>query len=119
MNEHKIQSKDNKILKLELESVPKVLGCLSNALDTNKTVVSFKLETDNEMLEKKVIQSFEKYNMDYVIGNLLESIRRQVIIYKNDKEYSQKRIERKSDDCVEYLEMQIVQFIMNINDSYN
>jgi hypothetical protein len=33
--------------------------------------MSFKLETDETKLEQKALASFKKYNVDYVLANLL------------------------------------------------
>lgn len=87
MATHKIQSRETNGLHLELTSVPKVLGSLFSASPL-KRVVSFKLETDSSLLTTKVVQSFQKYKMHLVVGNILSSIRKQVIMYHNDPEYS-------------------------------
>lgn len=45
--------------------VPKILGLLRE-INKEAIIVSFKLETDVEILEKKIIESMKKYNLEYV-----------------------------------------------------
>jgi phosphopantothenate-cysteine ligase len=42
----------------------------------NTTVISFKLETDKNILEQKVKDSIKKYDVDMVVGNVLETRRK-------------------------------------------
>lgn len=83
MSTHKIQSKEfaggSKIC-IELENVPKTLGLLKE-ITPNTKFVSFKLETDENILSQKVQESFVKYKMDAIIGNILEKRRREIFIY--------------------------------------
>ncbi len=46
-------------------------------------VISFKLETDVNILKQKVFDSIKKYNLDYVIGNILGIIKinYKIIVY--------------------------------------
>ena len=47
-------------------------------------VVSFKLETDPEILLQKSITALEKYRHDLVIGNILDTRKKEVLfVYKN------------------------------------
>jgi hypothetical protein len=43
--------------------------------------ISFKLETDTSILEKKAKAGIEKYGMDMVIANILSTRRQRVYIY--------------------------------------
>lgn len=52
--EHKIQSRDGQ-LTLDLEQVPKALGVLTGCWAPRAVVVSFKLETDEQLLITKVL----------------------------------------------------------------
>ncbi len=103
MATHKIQSRESSSLSLELASVPKVLGCLQSTCPL-KRVVSFKLETEPSLLTAKVIQSFEKYQMHLVVGNLLSSIRSQVTVYRNDPLYSRVVFSRQAGEAEDKLE---------------
>jgi len=64
--------------------VPKILGQLKTKNNKNKIIVSFKLETDLDILESKVVRSFEKYGVDYVVANVLDQVRYKVWFYTND-----------------------------------
>lgn len=44
-------------------------------------IISFKLETDIKILEKKCIETFEKYHTDMIIANILETRYDHVILY--------------------------------------
>lgn len=68
--EHKIQSRDVENLTVELVPVPKKLGVIK-LINPNAFAISYKLETDVEILESKALMSLEKYGMDMVIANLL------------------------------------------------
>ena len=92
--EHKIQSssssgasnnnKQDDGLTLHLRPVPKVMGLLRNAWAPNAFVVSFKLETDKEILRQKAERAVEKYGCHMVIGNLLQSRHDKVSILAPD-----------------------------------
>lgn len=43
--------------------------------------VSFKLETEISLLEGKVLSSFQKYGMQAIIANLLQTRKNEVFIY--------------------------------------
>lgn len=52
--------------------MPKLLGRIKE-WHTDAKVIAFKLETDNNMLVDKIMQTFDKYDVDAVIGNILET----------------------------------------------
>jgi phosphopantothenate---cysteine ligase (ATP) len=71
---HKIQSASNNDgLRLHLKPVPKCLGTLRQLWSPEAFVVSFKLETDIDILRSKAMRSIENYGCHMVIGNLLQS----------------------------------------------
>ena len=72
---HKIQSSGSNedSLTLHLKSVPKVMGCLRKSWAPNAFLVSFKLETDIEILRRKSIRAVERYGCHMVIGNMLQT----------------------------------------------
>ena len=73
MTTHKIQASDAESgLKIELTSTPKMLGEWRK-LAPNVGLISFKLETDFNILNKKVDSSFSKYGSSFIIGNLLDT----------------------------------------------
>jgi phosphopantothenate---cysteine ligase (ATP) len=85
MAEHKIQSGDGVApssaaqhnvdgsLTLTLQPVPKVMGLLKELWAPDAFVVSFKLETDSDVLRMKAERAVERYGCNMVIGNLLHS----------------------------------------------
>jgi len=84
MPEHKIQSRDHNELDVKLFPVPKMLGDLKNVWNPKQLAVSFKLETDANILEQKALGAIEKYQMDLVIANLLQTRRTEVVVYKKN-----------------------------------
>lgn len=71
MPQHKIQSSDSG-LKLELFQVPKKLGLLTKLWAPHSFVVSFKLETDEDLLISKAESAIVNYGVHLVIANLLQ-----------------------------------------------
>ncbi len=86
---HKISGGNG--LDLHLQCVPKALGCLrlwfggspspsSFSLAALK-VVSFKLETDANEIERKATSNLREYTCDAVVANLLQSYQKEVTVY--------------------------------------
>lgn len=72
--EHKIQSEPNEGgLVLHLKPVPKAMGLLRQSWAPEAFVVSFKLETDKDILRQKAERAVKKYGCHLVIGNLLQT----------------------------------------------
>mmetsp|Transcript_36595 Transcript_36595/g.105215 ORF Transcript_36595/g.105215 Transcript_36595/m.105215 type:complete len:446 (-) Transcript_36595:1-1338(-) len=82
---HKIDS-STETLKLELSPVPKVMGLLRSTWAPQAYVVSFKLETDATVLQRKAERNIVKYGCHMVIGNLLETRYQQVLIIRPPKD---------------------------------
>ncbi|EJD39333.1 DFP-domain-containing protein [Auricularia subglabra TFB-10046 SS5] len=79
MSEHKIQSGKG-TLNIEMDQVPKVLRPLTEHWSAHAFIVSFKLETDMELLLPKARQSLNRYGHQLVIGNELHSRKHQVVL---------------------------------------
>jgi len=91
MEEHKIQSRDNQSgggqgsgvsrqLVINLDPVPKFLNTLVVSwAPKDSMIVSFKLETDPDLLVAKAEQALDKYQHDLVIGNLLTTRKWEVV----------------------------------------
>lgn len=77
--EHKIQSSGGS-LNLALEGVPKALGILRKSWAPRAFLVSFKLETDEELLFKKACGALEKYGVHAVVANILDTRKETVMI---------------------------------------
>eukprot|EP00357_Protocruzia_adherens_P037208 CAMPEP_0114996006 /NCGR_PEP_ID=MMETSP0216-20121206/14062_1 /TAXON_ID=223996 /ORGANISM="Protocruzia adherens, Strain Boccale" /LENGTH=169 /DNA_ID=CAMNT_0002360145 /DNA_START=301 /DNA_END=811 /DNA_ORIENTATION=- len=68
LSEHKIQSAGG-ALEMKLDTVPKMLGNLKNLWSPKSLVISFKLETDQDILRSKALGAITKYQVDGVVGN--------------------------------------------------
>ena len=79
ISEHKIQSSDH-TLTIELEQVPKVLGVLVQEWLPEAYIVSFKLETDDNLLVPKSERSLRNYGHQLVIGNHLHRRKWEVVL---------------------------------------
>lgn len=106
MSEHKIQSRGFSQLNVKLAPVPKLLGLLKESFNPKTLACSFKLETDEEILEFKATDAIRRYDMDVVIANLLQTRRSEVIFYY--KQGEKKRIKVGQDGCSAELEKLIV-----------
>ena len=71
METHKIQSASGS-LTLELKGVPKMLKALTSDWAAKAFVVSFKLETDQQLVISKAQSAIAKYNVDLVVANQLQ-----------------------------------------------
>lgn len=85
LSEHKIQSRDGP-LTLTLQQVPKLLGVLRHSWAPKAFYVSFKLETDFDILRQKAKQSIAKYGMHLVVANELKSRFREVLLITDSDE---------------------------------
>ncbi|ESP02885.1 hypothetical protein LOTGIDRAFT_110784 [Lottia gigantea] len=83
MSEHKIQS-SNGPLELKLQLVPKMLEPLVKDWVPSAFIISFKLETDKDILISKSRQALDKYKHQLVIANELEKRKREVTIVSTD-----------------------------------
>lgn len=86
---HKISS-DEGPPTISLQLVPKILKPLVSQWIPNAFVISFKLETDENILVDKAKGALKKYNHHLVIGNLLSTRKQQVIFVTADKQYDVK-----------------------------
>ncbi|KAK3246574.1 hypothetical protein CYMTET_43888 [Cymbomonas tetramitiformis] len=87
--EHKIQSRDlaasqevdvSEGLNLHLDPVPKMLGALRKEWAPQAFHVSFKLETDEEILAYKAVGALRKYDLHCVVANELHTRKDRVIL---------------------------------------
>lgn len=111
---HKIQSTGGtKTLDLSLRPVPKMLHLVSGEWCPHALNVSFKLETDRDLLIKKATRSIHKYNMHYVIANLLqERFDRVTIVSKSGDSMVEKGA---SDKPIEHF---FIERVVNLHKRY-
>uniref|UniRef100_A0A023F7M8 DNA/pantothenate metabolism flavoprotein C-terminal domain-containing protein n=1 Tax=Triatoma infestans TaxID=30076 RepID=A0A023F7M8_TRIIF len=103
---HKIQS-DKGAPSISLHLVPKILEPLVSQWVPEAFVVSFKLETDESILLTKSKAALQKYHHKVVVGNILQTRKKHVIIVTNDNSYDIKLTEREQNDGIE-IESKIV-----------
>ncbi|XP_057729775.1 phosphopantothenate--cysteine ligase 2-like isoform X1 [Arachis stenosperma] len=100
MVEHKIQSGSH-ILDVKLVQVPKMLSVLRKDWAPLAFCISFKLETDSNILLNKARGALEKYNMHAVVANELSTRKEQVVVVTIDDKITVQRDKSKADDDVE------------------
>jgi len=84
MSEHKIQSgKGN--LSIEMDQVPKILKPLVDEWTPGGYIISFKLETDQNLLLPKARQALERYGHQVVIGNDLHRRKFEVVFVSKER----------------------------------
>eukprot|EP00929_Paragymnodinium_shiwhaense_P032586 TRINITY_DN18031_c0_g1_i3.p1 TRINITY_DN18031_c0_g1~~TRINITY_DN18031_c0_g1_i3.p1 ORF type:complete len:329 (+),score=44.03 TRINITY_DN18031_c0_g1_i3:77-1063(+) len=83
MEAEKIQSRGADGLTIKLQNVPKLLGALK-IWAPEAFVVSFKLETNPNILRAKAAGALKKYGVDVVCSNLLQSTRDAVTLVARD-----------------------------------
>lgn len=92
MADHKIQSRGGGPLELKLAQVPKFLKAYKHAVTREgpwapeAMVVSFKLETNPNILVAKAAGAIVNYTVDVVIANLLETHRREVTLVSSTEQ---------------------------------
>eukprot|EP00455_Lapot_gusevi_P051171 TRINITY_DN756_c0_g1_i3.p1 TRINITY_DN756_c0_g1~~TRINITY_DN756_c0_g1_i3.p1 ORF type:complete len:168 (+),score=36.03 TRINITY_DN756_c0_g1_i3:405-908(+) len=98
MATHKIQS-DHGPLRLELPNTPKILGLVREEWAPHALMVSFKLETDPDLVVPKALRAIHKYGVHAVVANQLATRHQQVILVQAQ---SQEVITRQPDHtCLE------------------
>jgi phosphopantothenate---cysteine ligase (ATP) len=83
MSAEKIQSRAHDGLTIQLRNVPKLLGA-TRLWAPEAFILSFKLETNANILLAKAATSLDKYGMDAVCSNQLQTIRDEVNIVEPD-----------------------------------
>ncbi|CAE7145295.1 unnamed protein product [Rhizoctonia solani] len=78
LSEHKIQSRKGSLI-IEMDQVPKILKPLVEEWISGGFVVSFKLETDKDLLVPKARAALERYGHRVVIANRLDNRKYEVI----------------------------------------
>ncbi|RDX76331.1 Phosphopantothenate--cysteine ligase 2, partial [Mucuna pruriens] len=100
MVEHKIQSGTH-LLDVKLVQVPKMLSVLRKDWAPRAFCISFKLETDSNILLNKAGAALEKYKMHAVVANELSSRKEQVVVVTSAEKITVQRDKSRSDNDVE------------------
>ena len=89
LSEHKIQSRGSGgSIQFTMRAVPKLLGMLKRSERPwcqKATVVSFKLETNENILVAKAAAAIRDYGVDAVCANRLKTYKREVCIVTRDE----------------------------------
>ncbi|GAA96492.1 uncharacterized protein L969DRAFT_494393 [Mixia osmundae IAM 14324] len=85
MSEHKIQSREGSLV-IEMRPVPKVLKPLVEQWSNEGFTVSFKLETDPQLLIPKARAALQRYGHQLVIGNDLNRRKFEVVFVDQQDE---------------------------------
>ncbi|KAK7311591.1 hypothetical protein RJT34_09836 [Clitoria ternatea] len=99
MVEHKIQS--GHLLDVKLVQVPKMLSMLRREWAPLAFCISFKLETDSNILLYKAGTALEKYKMHAVVANELSSRKEQVVVVTGAENIIVQRDKNQPDNDVE------------------
>lgn len=118
MPTHKMQSQDGAPT-IQLDLVPKILQPLVSSWVPNAYVISFKLETDENILIKKARGALLKYKHKIVLANLMDTRRSRVVAVTPEdeteiiltEEQKQKGLELEK-FIVDYLSEEHSKFIM-------
>ncbi|KAI8015399.1 Phosphopantothenate--cysteine ligase 1 [Camellia lanceoleosa] len=90
--EHKIQSASGP-LDMQLVQVPKTLSVLRNDWAPMAFFISFKLETDSNILLQKADMALKKYKMHVVVANELSTRKEKVVVVtSSEKDFSSSRL---------------------------
>ncbi|KAF9528612.1 DNA/pantothenate metabolism flavoprotein [Crepidotus variabilis] len=111
MSEHKIQSGKGS-LHIEMDQVPKILKPLVDEWTHGGFIVSFKLETDQNLLLPKARQAIERYGHQVVIGNDLHR-RKFEVVFVSKKAASQDLTSSSQEDPFEEQWLRIPQSVVD------
>ncbi|KAL7245751.1 hypothetical protein ACSBR2_000980 [Camellia fascicularis] len=100
MVEHKIQSASGP-LDMQLVQVPKTLSMLRNDWAPMAFFISFKLETDSNILLQKADMALKKYKMHVVVANELSTRKEKVVVVTSSEKISVLRDSTEADADIE------------------
>ncbi|KAL7262694.1 hypothetical protein ACSBR1_000957 [Camellia fascicularis] len=100
MVEHKIQSASGP-LDMQLVQVPKTLSVLRNDWAPMAFFISFKLETDSNILVQKADMALKKYKMHVVVANELSTRKEKVVVVTSSEKISVLRDSTEADADIE------------------
>ncbi|XP_028798694.1 phosphopantothenate--cysteine ligase 2-like, partial [Neltuma alba] len=100
MVEHKIQS-GSYLLDVKLVQVPKMLSVLREEWAPSAFCISFKLETDSNILLKKADKALEKYRCMLLFANELSTRKEEVVVVTSSEKTTVRRNKSQPGDVVE------------------
>ncbi|EMR10751.1 hypothetical protein PNEG_00900 [Pneumocystis murina B123] len=118
ISEHKIHSESNdKRLVIEFDPVPKFLAKLIEKWAPRASIVSFKLETDEDILISNARMSLQRYGHRLVIGNILTKRKYEVVFVTETQESWIRLTQEEKDNGIE-IESKIVPRIIQLHDTW-
>ncbi|XP_069152943.1 phosphopantothenate--cysteine ligase 2-like, partial [Solanum lycopersicum] len=111
---HKIQSASGP-LDIRLAQVPKMLSVLRNEWAPMAFHISFKLETDTDILLAKANMALEKYKMHMVIANELSTRKEEVIVVTEQEKVT---VRRDSTRAGAEVESPLVELVVDRHSTY-
>ncbi|KAI8086106.1 DNA/pantothenate metabolism flavoprotein [Halteromyces radiatus] len=116
MHEHKIQSGGG-ALTLTLDQVPKFLTPLVSVWASKGLIVSFKLETDVNLLVPKARQALTRYGHQVVVANMLSTRKQTVTVITKS---SQQVLSLTPEDIAHHVEIEsrIIPQLVHIHDGW-
>ncbi|GEQ67833.1 hypothetical protein JCM33374_g1499 [Metschnikowia sp. JCM 33374] len=115
---HKIQAQPSGKLIVDLEAVPKFLRRLVDSWAPQAMIVSFKLETDNSILIKKATEALRRYHHQLVIGNLLQTRKKEVVFVTPNGDESWIRLTDDQDSSNAEIESIIIPAVIQEHDKW-
>ncbi|XP_015515945.1 phosphopantothenate--cysteine ligase isoform X2 [Neodiprion lecontei] len=115
MSVHKIASTKPQTISLQL--VPKILAPLVSLWVPNAFVVSFKLETNKDLLIDKAREALNKYKHKLVIANMLQNYRKKVTMVTQQNSYVIELTTEQS-NAGEEIEMYIVKNVVDKHEEF-
>lgn len=98
-----------------MQPVPKKLASIKRDWNPNTFCVSFKLETDENILTKKVQEAMVKYGVDMVVANILATRRTEVFIFNRQSEKTSLRVDVAKTTQVDAISELIVKHITQLD----
>lgn len=125
LSEHKIQSKDEeghskKTIELTLYPAPKDLYKIKEGLNKHSMLITFKLETNEDILKTKSYQAINKTKCDLVVANVMDKRYDEIHLYINssiNKDIVHKPIFKREFN-VDVIEEEIVKEIINLHEKF-
>jgi phosphopantothenate-cysteine ligase len=109
--EHKIQSRGDTHVCINLLKVPKALGVVRYSWLPESMIVSFKLETDESILIEKARNSIKAYHVDFVVANLLHN-RKDVVLLVDKHSVDEGPVEIQRPENVPAIEILLIETLV-------
>ena len=111
ISEHKIQSSEENLI-IKLFPVKKEINKIKSDWNPKTFLVSFKLETDEDLLISKAVKAIEKGKSDYVVANILQTRYDRVLIISNEEKIEILKESKK------YIEENLVSSLISLHNKY-